>query len=145
MPESAFTEFAKEHHDRRLVLIIDDSPQNIELLQAYLEHLPLTLLAATSGQQALVLIDRHRPNLILLDIMMPKMSGLQLCRRLKSSPATCTIPILITTALNEISDIEAAKDAGADDFISKPISRFELIARVQWLLDSAIPPTSNST
>ncbi|MDB5319254.1 MAG: putative response regulator receiver protein [Phycisphaerales bacterium] len=118
------------------VLIVDDNVQNIELLTAFLQALPVNVVTARDGVEALERIARLRADLILLDVMMPRMSGLQVCRRLKADPATRGIPILIVTALNETGDIEAARDAGCDDFVSKPVSRFELLARVKWLLGS---------
>jgi len=116
------------------VLIVDDNPQNVELLAAFLEGLPVNVVTARDGVEALERIERHRADLILLDVMMPRMSGLQVCRRLKSDPATREIPILIVTALNETGDLDAARDAGCDDFVTKPVSRSELLARVRWLL-----------
>jgi CheY-like chemotaxis protein len=99
------------------VLIVDDNAQNVELLAAFLEALPVNVVTAKDGVEALERIARHHADLILLDIMMPRMSGLQVCRRLKTDPATRDIPILIVTALNEAGDIDAARDAGCDDFV----------------------------
>src|SRR2546423_5401325 len=81
------------------VLIVDDNPQNVELLQAFLESLPVKLLTATDGIDALEKVKENNPDLILLDIMMPRMSGFQVCRKLKSDPCTTDIQILMVTAL----------------------------------------------
>jgi two-component system, OmpR family, alkaline phosphatase synthesis response regulator PhoP len=116
------------------ILIVDDNPQNVELLQAFLEALPVQVVTASDGLEALEKVQRHNPDLILLDIMMPRMSGFQVCRQLKSDPQTRDIQILMVTALNELGDIEQANDCGTDDFISKPVNKFELLTRVRSLL-----------
>src|SRR5438445_10105452 len=84
------------------VLIVDDNPQNIELLQAFLESLPVKIVTAVDGQDALEKVQQHNPDLILLDIMMPRMSGFQVCRKLKGDQKTRDIQILMVTALNEL-------------------------------------------
>ncbi len=116
------------------VLIVDDNPQNVELLQAFLESLPVKIVTASDGIQALQAVADHTPDLILLDIMMPHMSGFQVCRRLKGDPKTKDIQILMVTALNELGDIEQASECGTDDFVSKPVNKFELLTRVKSLL-----------
>ena len=116
------------------VLIVDDNPQNVELLHAFLESLPVTILTAADGQEALERVAEHDPDLILLDIMMPRMSGYQVCRTLKGDPKTRDIQILMVTALNELGDIEQAAECGTDDFVSKPVNKFELLTRVRSLL-----------
>ncbi len=85
------------------VLIVDDNAQNVELLQAFLEALPVKLVTAYDGVDALEKVAQHNPDLILLDIMMPRMSGFQVCRKLKADPATKDIQILMVTALNELA------------------------------------------
>jgi len=116
------------------VLIVDDNPQNVELLQAFLESLPVKIVTAADGVEALEKVSQHNPDLILLDIMMPRMSGFQVCKKLKSDPKTKDIQILMVTALNELGDIEQATECGTDDFVSKPINKFELVTRVKSLL-----------
>jgi two-component system, OmpR family, alkaline phosphatase synthesis response regulator PhoP len=116
------------------VLIVDDNQQNIELLQAFLESLPLKIVTAADGVEALEKVAQHNPDLILLDIMMPRMSGFQVCKKLKSDPKTKDIQVLMVTALNELGDIEQATECGTDDFVSKPINKFELVTRVKSLL-----------
>ena len=116
------------------VLIVDDNPQNVELLQAYLESLPLKIVTAADGIDALRKVQEHSPDLILLDIMMPHMSGFQVCKKLKSDPKTRDIQILMVTALNELGDIERAVQAGTDDFLSKPVNKAELLKRVDNML-----------
>lgn len=116
------------------ILVVDDNPQNLELLQAYLEDLECTVIAAVDGPEALKVVAKQNPDLILLDIMMPRMSGFEVCRRLKAAPETADIPVVMVTALNELGDIERAVAAGTDDFLSKPINKLELLTRVRSLL-----------
>ncbi len=116
------------------VLIVDDNAQNVELLQAFLESLPIKILTAFDGIEALEKVAEHNPDLILLDIMMPRMSGFQVCRKLKADAKTRDIQILMVTALNELGDIEQAAECGTDDFVSKPVNKFELLTRVKSLL-----------
>ncbi len=116
------------------VLIVDDNPQNVELLQAFLESLPVKIVTAADGVEALAKVAEHKPDLILLDIMMPRMSGFQVCRQIKSDPKTKDIQVLMVTALNELGDIEQATECGTDDFVSKPVNKFELLTRAKSLL-----------
>jgi two-component system alkaline phosphatase synthesis response regulator PhoP len=116
------------------VLIVDDNPQNVELLQAFLESMPVHLVTAVDGVDALAKVAEHNPDLILLDVMMPRMSGFQVCQKLKCDPATKDIQILMVTALHELGDIERATECGTDDFVSKPVNKLELQTRVKSLL-----------
>ncbi len=117
------------------VLVVDDNLQNLELLEAYLEELPeVTTLRATNGMQALEKVAVDKPDLILLDIMMPKMSGFEVCKKIKSDPATKDIPVIMVTALNEVGDVERGVEVGTNDFLTKPVNRMDLIARVKCLL-----------
>jgi CheY-like chemotaxis protein len=116
------------------VLIADDIQQNRELLEAYLADEGYQILMAADGQQTMQMVDQHLPDLILLDIMMPRMSGYEVCTQIKNDPAKRMIPVLIVTALNEPGDIEKAVKAGCDDFLTKPVNRLELRTRVRSLL-----------
>ena len=116
------------------VLVVDDNAQNLELLVAYLDSLNCRVFTASNGVEALEKVRQEMPDLILLDIMMPRMSGFEVCRNLKSDPQTRDIPVVMVTALTELSDIERAVESGTDDFISKPINRLELVTRVKSLL-----------
>ena len=117
------------------ILVVDDNAQNLELLEAYMEELDgVKTIAATDGEEALVKVASESPDLILLDIMMPRMSGFEVCKRLKSDPATKDIPIIMVTALHEMGDIERAVEVGTDDYVTKPVNRVDLLTRVASLL-----------
>lgn len=122
---------------RPTVLIVDDNPQNLELLEVYCEGLEETeVITATNGIEAMELIARDKPDLILLDIMMPRMSGFEVCKQLKSNPETRDVIVVMVTALNETADVERAAECGADDYLSKPIDRIALLDLVNTLLQS---------
>jgi CheY-like chemotaxis protein len=134
VPQEASEEFDLSES---VILIVDDNEQNVELLQAYLESLPCRILTAFDGLEAIKIIedaDQPTPDLILLDVMMPRMSGFEVCRKLKEDPATRAIPIMMVTALNELGDIERGVESGTDDFVTKPVNKLELITRVKSLL-----------
>ena len=124
----------KEQVKTPVVLIVDDNIPNLELLQAYLEDMDCETIPAYDGLEALKIIAKQPPDLILLDVMMPKMSGFEVCKRIKNDPRTTDIPIIMVTALNEFGDIERGIDCGTDDFISKPINKLELLTRVRTML-----------
>ena len=116
------------------VLVADDNQQNRELLEAILSEEDYVVLMSTDGQHTMEVVEQQQPDLILLDIMMPRMSGYEVCQAIKSNEETRAIPVLIVTALNEMGDIEKAVDAGCDDFLTKPVNALELKTRVRSLL-----------
>ncbi|HZZ72800.1 MAG TPA: response regulator [Pirellulales bacterium] len=116
------------------ILIADDNSANVELLEAYLGELDCTMEVAVDGRDTLDKVASFGPDLILLDVMMPKLSGFEVCKQLKDDPATKNIMILMVTALNELGDIERAVDAGTNDFLSKPVNKIELVKRVENML-----------
>lgn len=116
------------------ILVVDDHEQNLELLQAYLEEIGCRIRTASDGIQALAEIDAEQPDLIILDVMMPRMSGYQLCSKLKGDPGTRDIPVVMVTALSEVGDVEKAVESGADDFLTKPVYKLELVTRARSLL-----------
>ena len=123
-----------ESTDKHRVLIADDVAANSELLEAYLLDLDCETEVAVNGNEAMEKVISFKPDLILLDVMMPKLSGFEVCKKIKSDPATANTMVLMVTALNELGDIERAVDAGTNDFLSKPVNRVELIKRVENLL-----------
>ena len=116
------------------VLIADDNPQGAELLEAYLSDSQYELRIACDGEETLNMVKTWAPDLILLDIMMPRISGFEVCKRLRADPATADMVVLMITALDQPSDIDRAVEAGTDEFLSKPINKSELILRVRSLL-----------
>jgi len=115
------------------VLVVDDVAANVKLLEARLSAEYFDVVTAMSGQEALAICERAECDLILLDVMMPDMDGFEVCRRLKTNPATHHIPVVMVTALDQPSDRVRGLEAGADDFLTKPISELALIARVRSL------------
>ncbi len=117
-----------------LILVVDDNAQNLELILAYLEDFECETASAADGYTALDFVKKRVPDLILLDVMMPKISGFEVCRKIKQDPQTAEVPVIMVTALSELGDIERAIQSGTDDFLSKPINKWELITRVRTML-----------
>ena len=117
-----------------VILTADDDPDIRELLAFRLERSGYTVLQAVDGEEALALALEHRPDLAVLDVMMPKMDGFEVVRRLRAEEATKGMPIIMLTARAQDSDVEEGFDAGADDYLRKPFSPQELRARVQAIL-----------
>ena len=117
------------------ILLVDDNEQNLELMQAFLEELQCTIHTAGDGVEAIEKIERSAPDLLILDVMMPRMSGFEVCQKIKSQPSTRDIVVIMVTALNEVSDYERAVDCGTDEFITKPVNKLELLTRVRTLLE----------
>ena len=116
------------------VLVVDDTPANVKLLVDVLTAKGYTALAATNGEDALAMIAREPPDLVLLDIMMPGLSGYDVCRRIRANPETALLPVVLCTSLDPQQERINGIEAGADDFVAKPINRPELLARVKSLL-----------
>ncbi|WP_254506642.1 response regulator [Anatilimnocola floriformis] len=116
------------------ILIADDNQANRELLEAYLATVDCVTDIAVDGQDTLAKVKSFQPDLILLDVMMPKLNGFEVCQKLRADAATRRIMILMVTALNEAGDIERGVKAGTDDFVSKPVNKTELLQRVQLML-----------
>jgi two-component system alkaline phosphatase synthesis response regulator PhoP len=118
------------------ILIAEDNPQGVELLEAYLSGTEYLVETATDGEETLRKVESFAPDLLLLDIMMPKISGFEVCKRLKAKPPTQSIVILMVTALDQPHDIDRAVEAGANDFLTKPINKAELLLRIKAGLKS---------
>jgi DNA-binding response OmpR family regulator len=122
------------------ILIADDNAQGVELLEAYLSTGDFDIRTAADGEETLHQVKEWQPDLILLDIMMPKISGFEVCKRLRADPATRHTGILMITALDQPSDVERAVEAGTDDFLTKPINKTDLLLRVRSILKSRLSP-----
>ncbi len=118
------------------VLIADDNPEGVELLEAYLGGTEYDTETAADGEETLRKVAEWKPDLILLDVMMPKISGFEVCKRLRSEPRTADVVVLMVTALDQTSDIDRAVEAGTNDFLTKPINKTELLLRVRAALQS---------
>lgn len=116
------------------VLVVDDLESNTRLLEAKLTHEYFDVLTASSGEEALNLIREESPDIVLLDVMMPGLDGFEVCRRIKADQASTHIPVVMVTALNSVADRVRGLEAGADDFLSKPIDDIALLARVKSLV-----------
>src|SRR5215467_3044566 len=116
------------------VLVVDDLPANVKLMEARLSAEYFDVISALSGQDALAICERGECDIVLLDVMMPDMDGFEVCRRLKANPATHHLPIIMVTALDQAADRVKGLQAGADDFLTKPVSDIALIARVRSLV-----------
>ncbi len=120
----------RQQDERPKILIVDDEPTNLQVLRQVL-HEDYRLLFARDGEKALQLSRDEHPNLILLDVMMPGLTGLETCQRLKAEPATRAIPVIFVTALSDASDESAGFEAGGVDYITKPISPAVVRARIR--------------
>ena len=116
------------------VLVVDDIPANVKLLEAKLGAEYFDVVTAHSGEQALTLIGKELPDVVLLDVMMPGMDGFEVCRRIKANPATAYLPVVMLTALDQLADRVQGLEAGADDFLTKPVNDVALFARVRSLV-----------
>lgn len=122
------------------VLIADDNAPNADLLEAHLNGTGYETKIVFNGEDTLAAARSWKPDLILLDVMMPKLSGFEVCRRLRADPATRDIAVLMVTALDQANDVEMAVESGTDDFITKPINKTELVLRVRAMLESRVKP-----
>jgi len=113
------------------ILVVDDDPTNVEVLTAWLESEHSVVSTAADGFEALAKIEAEKPDIVLLDVMLPEMDGFEVCRRIKSDPATEHIPVIMVTALSDVDDLVKGFEAGADDFVTKPFSGLALMARVR--------------
>lgn len=116
------------------ILIADDNQPNCELMEAFLADFDCVIEVARDGRETMDKVREFQPDLVLLDVMMPKLSGFEVCQQIKADPQLRGVMVLMVTALNELGDIERAVDAGTNDFLSKPVQKIELVKRVENLL-----------
>ena len=116
------------------IMVVDDDPDLVDILRARLEQREFNVMCVYSGSQALAGLEKQKPNLIVLDIMMPEMDGLEVLRRLKAAPETSSIPIILLTALDEDEDISTGYKMGADHYITKPFKSAHLMTVIDHLL-----------
>ena len=116
------------------ILVVDDNAMNLDILQTRLAVHGYEILTAADGEEALAAAREHLPDLILLDIMMPKLDGIEVCRRLKADASLPFMPIIMVTAKADSKDIVAGLEAGADEYLTKPVDQAALVARVQSML-----------
>ncbi len=116
------------------ILIVDDQPMNVDILKTRLAVHGYELLTATDGAEALAIAGAQHPDLILLDIMMPRIDGIEVCKRLKADPSLPFMPIIMVTARADSKDIVAGLEAGADEYLTKPVDQAALVARVKSML-----------
>lgn len=118
------------------ILIADDNPANAELLEAHLDGTGYDTRVVVNGEETLAAARDWQPDVILLDVMMPKVSGFDVCRRLRADDATKAVGVLMVTALDQPTDVDKAVAAGTDDFMTKPVNKTELLLRVRAMLES---------
>lgn len=134
MAAPAISQSEPETGNRARILIVDDNETNVELICMHLKPFDYDLIKAYDGDEALQMIQEEAPDLILLDLMMPRISGYEVCQKVKENPTTAFIPIIIITALRELDDKIKAMELGADDFLIKPFNKIELVTRIKSLL-----------
>ena len=121
-------------HNPPRILVVDDNPNNVEILRMRLEAHGYEVVTAADGEEGLAAVRDQLPDLILLDIMMPKLDGIEVCRRLRADPSLPFIPIILVTAKSDPKDVVAALEAGGDEFLTKPVDHAALVARVKSML-----------
>lgn len=119
------------------ILVVDDNEKNVELLEAILQAAGFDVLKAYNGKQAIEMVGKERPDLLLLDIMMPELDGSQVCEMLKKDPLNANLPVIMVTAKDKESDIVQSLERGADEYIVKPINKKDLLGKIEDMLAKA--------
>ena len=119
------------------ILVVDDNEKNVELLEAILQAAEFEVLKAYDGKQAMEMVSKQRPDLLLLDIMMPQLDGFQVCEMLRKDPQNAGLPVIMVTAKDKESDIVGSLERGADDYVVKPIDKKSLLGKIVDMLDKA--------
>jgi two-component system cell cycle response regulator len=119
------------------VLVVDDTFFNVKLLEVRLQAASFEVVTAFNGEEALIRLAQHRPDIVLLDVMMPGMDGYEVCRRIRANPETAFLPVVMVTALDKPSDRAAGLEAGADEFLTKPVDDSVLLPLIHHLLQDA--------
>ncbi len=117
-----------------LAMVVDDNIYNVRLLEAWLQVARYDVVTAFSGEEALSKLQERRPDIVLLDVMMPGLDGYEVCRRIRQNPATASLPVVMVTALDKPSDRTTGLAAGADDFLVKPVEITTLLPAIERLL-----------
>ena len=120
--------------DRKKILLVDDSGTILMMEKFILKNEPYDVVTANNGEEAVARAIEHRPDLILLDVIMPRMSGFEACRAIRANEATQTIPIIMVTTRGEAGNVETGWESGCNDYVTKPINAVELLAKVRSLL-----------
>src|SRR5688572_8070940 len=120
--------------DPACILVVDDNPANVDIIETRLASQGFRIITAADGEEAIAQARKHTPDLILLDVMMPKKDGLQVCRELKGDPSLPFMPIILVTAKGDTKDIIAGLDSGGDEYLTKPVDTAALLARVRSIL-----------
>jgi DNA-binding response OmpR family regulator len=122
---------------KQRVLVIDDEPAALRLVEYVFKRADYEVHVAANGAEGLSKVDEVKPNLVILDVMMPDMSGLEVCQRLRAQPATARLPVIMLSAKGQVDDKVSGFEAGADDYVPKPVDPDELLARAKALLQRA--------
>lgn len=117
------------------ILVIDDNPSNLQMIAKFLSYSGYKVKLAESGKVALKMVKVEMPDMILLDLVMPQMDGIEVCRKIKNDPGTKNIPVIFCTGNSELKDIEKCFDAGGDDYTTKPIVSHLVLNRIQTHLE----------
>jgi DNA-binding response OmpR family regulator len=124
--------------NRKKILLVDDSNTILMMEKFILRNDPYDLVTASNGEEAVLKAEQHQPDLVLLDVIMPKMGGFEACRRIRENPLTQSIPVIMVTTRGEAANVEAGWSSGCTDYVTKPINAVELLAKVRGILGAPV-------